>query len=353
MDSVEIKVKAGRGGNGLASFWREKFQPFGGPDGGDGGKGGDIYIFADVNTTDLSQFRHNRSFKAGDGITGGKQKKHGKNGEDAIIKVPVGTSVYRLEEDNKVLAADMVENRQKAQVAKGGKGGLGNVHFATSTNQAPRQATSGKEGEHFNIVLEYNIPADVAIVGLPNSGKSSLLFKMTRAPSKIADYPFTTVEPLPGRAEAGGKFFTITDMPALIKGSSEGKGLGSKFLRHSLKAMVIVLLLDGSSEDIKSDLKVLEGELKKFDTRLLDKKLMVAVNKIDLPEVREKMADIKKALKRNVKDIYFISALSGENLDALLEVITAALNVELPAAPAAAPEEVVFRPKPMKRRELM
>ena len=350
MDNVEIKVRAGRGGNGLVSFWREKFQPFGGPDGGDGGKGGDVYILADVNTTDLSQFRHNRSFKAGDGITGGKKKKHGKNGEEMIIKVPVGTSAYKLEEDEKILSADLVENRQKSMLARGGKGGLGNVHFATSTNQAPRQSTPGKAGEQFNILLEYNIPADAAIVGLSNSGKSSLLVKMTGAPSKIAEYPFTTIEPVPGRAKAGEKLFTITDMPALLEGSSEGKGLGNAFLRHCLRARVIILLLDGTSTDIKADLKVLESELKKYDAGLLDKKLIIAVNKIDLPEVQEKIAEIKKALKTGRKDIFFISAQSGEGVNALLDSLALALKPEITETTTVAAPEVIFRPKPMTRR---
>jgi GTPase len=351
MDSVEIKVKAGRGGNGMASFWREKFQPFGGPDGGDGGKGGDIYIIADANIYDLSKFRHVRSFKAGEGQVGGKSKKHGKNGEEEIIKVPMGTSVFRLEEEQKILVADLVENGQKVLAARGGKGGLGNIHFATSTNQAPRQATPGKEGQKLNLVLEYNIPADVAIIGLPNSGKSELLVNMTRAPSKIGLYPFTTMEPVQGRADTGGKPFSIVDMPALIKGSAEGKGLGNAFLRHALRARVIVLVLDGTSADLKGDLKTLESELKQFSPGFSEKQVLLLVNKIDLPEVQEKIPEIKKVLKSRARDLRFVSARSHEGLSELLEELAAALKAGKPEIQAAPVQEVVFRPKPMTRRE--
>jgi GTPase len=350
MDNVEISLKAGKGGNGLASFWREKFQPFGGPDGGDGGKGGDIYLIADINTTDLSKFRHNRSFKAEDGVAGGRQKKHGRDGEDVVIKIPVGTTIYRLEDDNKVFADDLTIDRQKFKAARGGKGGLGNVHFATSTNQAPKQAGPGKVGEQVNLALEYNIPADAAIIGLTNTGKSTLLNKITGAPAKIAEYPFTTTEPVLGRADFSGRLFTIVEIPALMKDSSLGKGLGNAFLRHSLRAKVIILLLDGTSPDIKNELKVLRSELEKYNPVLKEKPVLIAVNKMDLPEAAALEADVKRQFKKEGKQVFFLSAASGEGLEALLAEIVTLLKEEV--APAAAPalQEVVFRPRPMSRK---
>jgi len=353
MDNIEILVKAGRGGNGLVSFWHEKFQPFGGPDGGDGGKGGDIYLLADINTRDLTHFRHARSFHAGEGAGGGKQKKHGKNGEDNIIKVPVGTSVYKVENVEKAFVADMDYDKKKVRVAEGGRGGLGNIHFATATHQVPRKATPGREGETVTLLLEYTIPADVAIVGMPNSGKSSLLEKITGVPVKIADYPFTTVETVPGSKEIENRMITIVEIPALIEGSHNGKGLGNRALRHCSRADLILVLLDGSADDAAKDKAILLKELKYFDEKLMNKKIITVVTKVDLPGVKEKIPGLKRRATLKAHKLHCISATTGEGVQELVDDVVSTLKEKKVETSPGAEKEVVFRPKPMGRKEIL
>jgi GTP-binding protein len=350
MDSVKINVKAGKGGNGLVSFWHEKFQPFGGPDGGDGGKGGNVYLLADTNTMDLSPFRNTRSYSAGDGYGGGKQKKHGKNGENKVIKVPVGTSVYKVDNVEKEFIADLSGDRQKVIVAEGGKGGLGNVHFATATHQVPRKATPGKEGELVNLLLEYTIPADVVIMGLPNSGKSSLLSKITGVAVKIADYPFTTVETVPGSADINDRLLTFIEIPALIQGSSFGKGLGNRFLRHCSRAQVLIMLLDGSSDNVEEDFSILVDELKTFDEKLVAKYIIAVVNKIDLPEVSDKIHKIHGKLGLKCNKQCLISAANGEGISELLDEVVHCLRRKKEDILQSPEKEVVFKPRPVNRK---
>jgi GTP-binding protein len=351
MDNAEITVTAGRGGNGVVSFWREKFQPFGGPDGGDGGRGGYVYIEADSNEQDLSIFRNKKNFRAENGRSGEKQKKHGRNGEDLYIHVPVGTTVYRKEDGFKLLVADLRKDGEKALVARGGKGGLGNVHFASSTKKAPRESTGGKPGEIAKLNLEYKIVADVGLVGLTNSGRSSLLSRIATAATRIAEYPFTTVEPVMGKVNVGFDSFTIVEMPALIEGSHQGKGLGNKFLKHLQRSRLLIFLLDGTSGNPAGDLALLRHELQMYDARLLEKKSLVVVNKLDIEEVAYKKNEIRKLLDAKGMQVFFISTETGEGLESLVTTVHDLLKKITPVEEIQETPEFVFRPKPVKRRK--
>jgi GTP-binding protein len=351
MDKVEINITAGRGGNGVVSFWREKFQPFGGPDGGDGGKGGDVYIRASTNEQDLSMFRNKKNFRAGNGKNGEKQKKHGRDGEALYINVPVGTSVYRKDGSTKQLAADLRKDGEAALVAMGGKGGLGNVHFASSTKKAPREATEGKPGEAVKLLLEYRIIADVCLLGMPNSGKSSLLANMTTTAPRIAEYPFTTVNPVMGKVTVGFDSFTTVEMPALTEESHEGKGLGNKFLKHCERSRILLLILDGTSENIVRDLAMLKQELEMFDAGLLKKQVLAAVNKIDMDEVIARKEDMQKSLDPVGIKVFYISAKTGEGVNLMTAALYELLKKVPPAEETQETPEFVFRPKPVTRRK--
>lgn len=348
MDEVEILVKGGDGGDGRISFRREKFVPFGGPDGGDGGDGGDVYLVADENVSDLAFFRYRKTFSAGAGGHGGRQKKHGSRGEDIVIPVPVGTVVYeRVTGGEKVLIADLTRHGEKLLVAKGGKGGLGNVHFATPRNQAPEKATKGEAGEQRHLLLEQHLMVDAVIVGLPNSGKSSLLATLSNAGPKIAEYPFTTQQPALGTVEVDGYIYSIAELPALVDGSHRGKGLGNHFLRHAKRCRLIILLLDGASANLKQDADTLKRELTLYSPDLDRKRYIVVVNKIDIPEVAARIPQIKAMFENNV---YFISALNRNGVAELASVVAKVLR-ETPAD--AMPTEIpmaIFRPKPKMRR---
>ena len=267
VDKVEIKLIAGHGGSGLASFNREKFKPFGGPDGGDGGKGGDIYMLASDDEEDLKYFKHKSLFRAENGGRGGKNKMHGINAGDLIIKVPVGTSAYVKQDGKEVLIADLSSKGQRVLLAKGGRGGKGNVHYATATRKAPKIFQPGVEGEQLDIVLHLTLATDVCIIGYPNSGKSTLLAAISGARPPIADYPFTTVEPVLGTVDDGVDKLIWADMPALIEGSHQGKGLGNHFLCHAKRAKVLILLLDSGAEDPGADLRNLKEEITAFERR--------------------------------------------------------------------------------------
>jgi GTP-binding protein len=350
VDNVEIVVKAGKGGDGSASFRHEKFVPLGGPDGGDGGKGGDIYLKVDRSINNLSLFRHKRVFKAGVGKDGGKKKMSGKRGEDLEIGVPQGTVVYKVEDEGEVFVADLREEEQKVLIAKGGRGGLGNVHFATSTNQAPRKATRGGTGEEIRINLDLKIIADVGIIGYPNAGKSTLLAAVSAAKPKIADYPFTTLEPVLGEVWSGAKKFVVAEIPGLIEGAHLGKGLGYDFLRHAERTRVLVHLLDGSSGTVIDDWGMLNKELEMYKPELAQKPQIVAVNKVDIAEVQARLPEIKKLFKSRGLDVHFISGLTGQGLTELVSEIAAMLDKV--SRSNAGPETplMVFRPKPIEKR---
>ncbi|MDD5703950.1 MAG: GTPase ObgE, partial [Dehalococcoidales bacterium] len=275
VDNVEIQVKAGHGGSGLASFRREKFLPFGGPDGGDGGKGGDIYLYADSGVESLSSFKHKRLFKADNGGDGGKNRMHGINAGDLSIRVPMGTTVFIKEKGRELVVTDLIKDGQKVLLARGGKGGKGNVHYATSTRKAPKVFQRGEEGQHHDIILRVSLVVDVCIIGFSNSGKSTLLSALSSARPEIADYQFTTRAPVLGVVDDGVNKLTWVEMPALTRGSGLGKGLGNSFLYQAGRASVIVYLLDAGSTDLKGDFKTLRNEVLAFDGNLAQKAAII------------------------------------------------------------------------------
>ena len=296
LDQAKIYIKAGNGGSGSASFRREKFVEYGGPDGGDGGDGGSIIVQSDRNLNTLIDFRYAQHFKAQHGKPGSKRNKTGANGEDLVLKVPLGTQVY--EEDNNTLIYDFTKNNEKYLVALGGKGGLGNVRFKSSTNRAPKKKTNGKLGEEFWIWLQLKVIADIGIIGKPNAGKSSLLAALTRAKPKIANYPFTTINPNLGVSYYGGKEITLADIPGLVEGAHRGVGLGDKFLRHIERCKILLHLIDLSEDNLFYSYKKIKLELSNYDKNLIKKKEIIFFNKSDLLEGNEiKLKEFKKKVK--------------------------------------------------------
>ncbi len=302
----------------MVSFRREKFVPFGGPDGGDGGEGGGVYIRSDRNVDNLFIYRHKRHFKAERGRDGSGSKKHGRNGENLILKVPLGTLIYTVADSREYFLADLNEEGQQVLVAKGGRGGLGNVHFATPSYQAPQKATSGEKGKEVDLLLSLKLIADIGIIGYPNAGKSTLMSAVSAARPKIAGYPFTTIEPVLGEVAVGNRHFIIAEIPGLIEGAHSGKGLGHDFLRHAERTKVLIHLLDGSSKTLQNDLLTLSQELELYSHELAAKAMLVVINKIDLPEVSERKADIAREFSSVGINVYFISGMSGEGVEELL-----------------------------------
>lgn len=314
-DKTEVFVKAGDGGSGMISFRREKFVPFGGPDGGDGGDGGDIIVRADSSVTSLRMFKQKTFYKAGNGKDGQGRKRHGRKGGSLILTVPVGTVVsHKSQLGDVALVADLEESGQQVVVAKGGKGGLGNTHFASSTNQAPRIAQKGEVGEEASIILELKLIADVGIIGYPNVGKSTLLAAASAAKPEIAVYPFTTREPILGVVEIGRQSFVLAEIPGLIDGAHLGRGLGHDFLRHVGRTKMLIHLIDGSSESPVEDMLRVNTELGLFDPALTQKPQLVVVNKIDLPQVQARLAEIREAFGSAGITAHFVSAANGEGV---------------------------------------
>ena len=347
-DRAETTVIAGRGGSGVVSFRREKFIPQGGPDGGDGGNGGNVVIRADNNTTSLVYFQYRSVYRAGDGGSGRSQKKHGKNGDDLVLVVPVGVTVSsRAQLGGDTEVCDLTEPDQQVVVAAGGRGGLGNIHFTSPTNQAPYIAQKGEDGEKKELVLELKLIADVGVIGYPNAGKSSLLASASAAKPKIASYPFTTLEPVMGFVEVGQKSFVTAEIPGLIAGAHLGRGLGHGFLRHVLRTQVLIHLVDGGSKSPAEDMTRVNAELGLFDSALVWKQQIVAINKIDLPDVRTRITELKEAFSDIGISPLFVSAITGEGVPALmakaLEVLESvtAQRIEDSEVP-----DKVFRPKP-------
>ena len=304
LDQAKINLKAGNGGSGSASFRREKFVEFGGPDGGDGGNGGSILFEAERNLNTLIDYRYSQHFKAENGKPGSKKNKTGANGKDLILKVPIGTQIY--EEDNNTIIYDFKKNKEKYLVASGGKGGLGNVRFKSSTNRAPRRKTNGKDGEEFWIWLQLKIIADVGIIGLPNAGKSSLLAALTRAKPKIANYPFTTINPNLGVTYYNNKEVTLADIPGLVEGAHKGVGLGDKFLRHIERCKILIHLLDIKENSLVENYLKIRSELKSYDVSLSKKKEIIYFNKSDLlekNELKEKLEIFRSKIKKKYKII--------------------------------------------------
>ncbi len=317
VDEAKFFVKAGDGGNGCVSFRREKYVPRGGPNGGDGGKGGDVYLVADSNLRSLIDFRYRSHFKAEPGIRGQGSDMHGRGGKDSILRVPLG-SVIKDAETGAVLV-DLTEPDQTYCVAEGGKGGLGNSRFATSTNRAPRKATPGKPGEERWLIIELKLLADVGLIGLPNAGKSTLLSKLSAANPKIASYPFTTLEP-----QLGVLHFKYTepciiaDIPGLIEGAHEGIGLGHQFLRHIERTSILLHLIDASTPDEQplEDYRTLARELGAYNQELLDRKHLIVLNKIDLID-EERLAEVREQFAAVGMPVLVISAEEGDGLEPL------------------------------------
>lgn len=344
-DRTEIAVKAGDGGDGIVSFRREKWVPFGGPDGGDGGGGGDVVVMADEAVTSLRIFRRKRHFRAADGKNGGDKKKHGKKGESLLLTVPVGTMVsHKSQIGGDTLIADLGQSGQQVVVAKGGKGGFGNAHFATSTNQAPQIAEKGEAGEENSIILELKLIADAGLIGYPNVGKSTLLAAVSAAKPKIASYPFTTREPVLGMVEVGQQSFVLAEIPGLIDGAHLGKGLGHDFLRHIVRTRVLIHLIDGSSSSPAEDMAQVNTELSLFDSALAQKPQLVVVNKIDLPQVKARLAEIGESFAAAGSKALFVSAATGEGVPELMAETMKILQSA--PKPEAGKRKKVFRPQP-------
>lgn len=322
VDTARIYVRSGKGGNGSTHFRREKYVPKGGPDGGDGGRGGDVIFRVKDNLNSLLPFVYQSRYIAKDGGNGVGQQKHGRNGEHVYVDVPPGTVIF-LDETNDQIA-DLTEPGEEFVIAKGGKGGLGNVHFKTSTRQAPRIAELGEPGVEYNLRLELRLIADVGLVGLPNAGKSTLLASSTRARPKIDDYPFTTLQPNLGVVEVGGQggeTFVMADIPGLIEGAAEGHGLGHEFLRHVRRTKLLVHVLDASGglegRDPLDDFRTINSELFEFDPNMRNKPMLVTLNKVDLQEARDNLPRLKEVLGGEGFEIHEISAATGEGVQAL------------------------------------
>jgi GTPase len=323
LDEAKVYIASGAGGNGCVSFRREKFIEFGGPNGGDGGRGGDVVVEAVTGLNTLIDYRYQQHFKAQRGGNGMGKDRAGANGKDVVLKVPVGTQVY--EEDGETLLADLTEVGQRVTIAEGGNGGFGNAHFKSSTNRAPRHANPGQPGEEHTIRLRLKLIADAGLIGLPNAGKSTFLAAVSAAKPKIADYPFTTLHPQLGVVEVDGHEFVLADLPGLIEGAHEGIGLGDRFLGHTERCRVLLHLIDGTSDDAGEAYRIVRGELEAYGHGLTDKPEIVALSKSDAltkDAIKMQAGKLKKACK---KTPLVLSAQSGdgvrEALRALLKII--------------------------------
>ncbi len=330
IDEVEIEIKSGDGGHGCVSYRREKFVPRGGPDGGNGGRGGDVYFEATDRLNTLVNFRGKKNYFAQNGEPGGGSQCDGKSGEDLIIYVPVGTMIFDTETGD--LLADLTHNEARQKLAQGGRGGFGNMEFKSSTNQTPQYAQDGKPGQHFNVKLELKLIADIALVGLPNAGKSTLISVISAAKPKIADYPFTTLEPNLGVVAFREQSLVVADIPGLIEDAAEGKGLGFKFLKHIERTKVYLHLIDCSMlideyEAVES-YSIIKAELLKFSENLRNKKEIICLTKIDAMSEEEIDKFIMAMEKETDKKVLAISSVSGKNLETLKEIMFLALDGE-------------------------
>lgn len=358
-DQAKLYIKAGDGGDGSAHFRREKFVPYGGPDGGDGGRGGSVYFEATHNLNTLIDYRYRHQFKAGSGEAGRRQQMHGAAGADVVLKVPPGTIIRNAESNEEI--ADLVGDGQRVMVARGGRGGLGNTHFATATNQAPREAQKGEPGEERWLTLELQLIADVGLVGYPNAGKSTLLSVVTAARPKIADYPFTTLSPnlgvvdvgQPGSSDSFG--FVLADIPGLIEGAAQGVGLGHEFLRHVQRTRLLIHIVDGASieRDPWQDFLAINHELREYDERLALRPQIVVLNKIDLPEAQERWPQFKVQLEAAGYPIFAISAAAHQGTAELMQYTAQRLQeiqreeAERVAQDVVGTEGPVLRPQPV------
>lgn len=320
IDYVVIEVKAGDGGSGAVAFRREKYVPKGGPAGGNGGKGGDVILEAHHNLHTLLDFRYKKKYSAADGQIGGSSLKDGKSGDDIVIKLPVGTIVKDFKSGEVLF--DLENDKKKVVIVRGGKGGKGNSNFATPTNRAPRFAEEGRPGEFKKVILELKLIADVGLVGFPNAGKSTLISKISSARPKIADYPFTTLEPNLGIVKYKDfETFTVADIPGIIEGAHKGKGLGHKFLKHIERTGIILFLIESTSENYEKDYKILFNELKSYSDKLTKKKILVSLSKADLSD-EQKLNKLKRlGLKGIKKKPLVFSSVTGFGLENLLDTL--------------------------------
>ncbi len=327
VDQVLIEARSGDGGRGCVSFRREKFIPKGGPDGGDGGRGGDIYFVVNPSLTTLLDFRYQRHHRAKNGAPGLGKNMHGKGGEDLYLHVPPGTMVYDDESGEQLL--DLTESEKQVLFLKGGQGGRGNARFATSTNRAPRHAQPGIEGETRQLRLELKLLADVGLIGLPNAGKSTLISVVSAAKPKIADYPFTTLTPNLGVVDLGDRTMVVADIPGLIEGASEGQGLGTRFLRHVERTDLFLHLVDLSSlqqGDPVENFTLINNELERYDAELARKPQLVVFNKIDIPEVRQQAEELQAEFLAMGHEVFMISAVSREGVKELVQAAATRLT---------------------------
>ena len=324
LDEAKVYIRSGDGGNGCVSFRREKFIEFGGPNGGDGGKGGDVIAVAVEGLNTLIDYRYQQHFFAKNGGAGMGKDRHGANGADAMLKVPVGTQIY--EEDGETLLADLTERGQRALLARGGNGGFGNAHFKSSTNRAPRRANPGQPGEEHTIRLRLKLIADAGIVGLPNAGKSTFLAAVSAAKPKIADYRFTTLQPQLGVVGIDGREFVLADIPGLIEGAHEGIGLGDRFLGHVERCRILLHLVDGTGEDAGVAYRTVRDELAAYGRGLAAKQEIVALNKADAltaEEIKQQAGRLRRAAK---KDVLIVSAATGEGVRDVLRALMAVIE---------------------------
>lgn len=347
IDFVQIRVVSGAGGNGMASFRREKFVPRGGPDGGDGGRGGDVVLEADEGLTTLSHLRHKRIYRAENGHPGQSGQRHGAAGQPLVIKVPVGT-VVRVKGGS---SWDLDKPGARVVVARGGEGGKGNARFANSVRQAPNFAERGLPGEDLELTLELKLLADVGLVGLPNAGKSTLLRSVSRALPAVGDFPFTTLEPVLGVVESGLDAFVMADLPGLIEGAHAGAGLGHQFLRHVERTRVLVHVLDASTDDPLAAYRTVRRELELYQPALLEKAEVIALNKIDLPVARERARSLREAFGPE-REVLAVSGATGEGTGALVNVLLRLLKQQ-PAPQREEGELVVLRPRGRDRLEVV
>ena len=342
LDAAKVYIQSGHGGNGCIAFRREKFIEFGGPWGGDGGKGGDVWAEAVENLNTLIDYRFQQHIRAKAGEPGSGKDMHGAGGDDAVMKVPVGTEI--LEEDGETLIADLAKPGDRVLLLRGGNCGFGNTHFKSATNQAPRFANPGQPGEEKTIILRLKLIADGGLIGLPNAGKSTFLSRVSEAKPKIADYPFTTLAPQLGVVRSDSTDFVLADLPGLIEGAHEGVGLGDRFLGHAERCNVILHLIDGSESEIVAAYKTIRGELEAYGQGLIDKPEIVVLNKIDAiakPALAKKLAALKKACGH---EVFAMSGVSGDGVTEVLRALAKVIGDNRTAAKKAKEAKTEWRP---------
>lgn len=347
IDTAKITVRSGNGGDGSISFRREKYVPFGGPDGGDGGRGGDVIIRASAGLHMLMAFRYSRVFTAGTGGIGRGRQKTGKTGKSCVIEVPVGTTVTKVEQNgSRRVLADLSTTSKEIVVATGGEGGRGNRKFTSPINRSPLLAEEGEKPNGIELELELQVLADAGVIGKPSVGKSSLLRVSTRARPDVAPYPFTTLEPVLGLVEAKGTRFVIAEIPGLIQGAHSGSGLGHDFLRHMRRTTGVIHILDGTSQDLIRDYKQVRDEMGLYDENLLRKWEVIVVNKLDLPEVRGNQNNLLQKLEFLEREIFFISAITGEGVQSLMDRVASNVGRQEQSKEEDVSQIEIIAPKP-------